>query len=115
MDFDPRDYDSRDEDRFALTRDRRDVGPHLNRGPGDSRESPSRERDRDRDDARSRDIDGDERMRDTNRRDAFTRHLDLPRRHGRASMWTGAECQPEKRCDATIPVARVFGVEVPPI
>ena len=37
MDFDPRDSDSRDEDRSSLTRDRNDDGPSLGRGGGNSR------------------------------------------------------------------------------
>ena len=78
MDFDPRDYDSRDEDRAptrdrggrgasdrdderddewsrpaGFSRDRDDDGRDLGRGPGDSRGSHSAERGRDaRDDAR---------------------------------------------------------------
>ena len=38
MDFDPRDSDSRDEHRFALTRDHNDNGPTLGRSGGNSRE-----------------------------------------------------------------------------
>jgi hypothetical protein len=77
MDFDPRDYDSRDDDRAptrdrggrgsdrhderddegnrpsGFSRDRDDKARDLGRGPGGSRESHSDERDRDpRDDAR---------------------------------------------------------------
>ena len=106
MDFDPRDYDSRDDDRFApvrdgggrggsdrdderddewsrpaaLPRDRDDEGRDLGRGPGDSREGHSDDRGRDaRDDARWPERDRDERTRDTDPREAFTRHLNLPR------------------------------------
>jgi hypothetical protein len=39
MDFDPRDSDSRDQDRVSLTRDRQDNGPTLGRGGGNARES----------------------------------------------------------------------------
>jgi DNA-binding MarR family transcriptional regulator len=105
MDFDPRDYDSRDEDRAptrdrggrggsdrddqrddewsrpsGFSRDRDDDGRDLGRGPGDSRESHSAERGRDaRDDARWPERERDERTRDSDPRDAFTRHLNLPR------------------------------------
>jgi DNA-binding MarR family transcriptional regulator len=105
MDFDPRDYDSRDDDRFAplqdrgghggsdrdderddelsrpaaLPRDRDEEGRDLGRGPGDSRESYSDERGRDaRDDARWPERDRDERTRDIDPREVFTRHLNLP-------------------------------------
>jgi DNA-binding MarR family transcriptional regulator len=106
MDFDPRDYDSRNEDRFAPTRDRSggggadrdderdnersqpgtvsrdrdDEARGLGRGPGDSRESHSAERGRDaRDDVRRPDRERDERTRDADPREVFTRHLNLPR------------------------------------
>src|SRR3989442_14970676 len=105
MDFDPRDYDSRDEDRAptrdrggrggsgrdderddegsrpaAFPRDRDDEGRDLGRGPGDSRESHSAKRDSDaRDDARWPERERDERTRDTDPREVFTRHLNLPR------------------------------------
>jgi DNA-binding MarR family transcriptional regulator len=96
MDFDPRDYDSRDEDRYAFdqhgrardssnddfdrdddlrlrdaaSRDRGDNARDLGRGPGDSRQS---EHDRDpREEARSLERDHDP-------RDTFTRDLNLPR------------------------------------
>ena len=90
MDFDPREFDSRDEDRAptrdrggrggsdrdderddewgrpaTLSRDRGDEGRDLGRGPGDTRESHSAERGRDaRDDARWPERDRDERTRD---------------------------------------------------
>lgn len=106
MDFDPRDSDSRDEERFTPDRGRggnsdrdqhdlddnprqsdiasrdRDDGHtrELGRGPGDSRESQSAERGGDpRNDARWPERDREERMRDTNPREVFTRHLNLPR------------------------------------
>lgn len=105
MDFDPRDYDSRDEDRAptrdrggrggsdrdderddewnrpaTLSRDRDDEARDLGRGPGESRESPSAGRGRDaRDDARWPERERDERTRDTHPREVFTRHLNLPR------------------------------------
>ena len=105
MDFDPRDYDSRDEDRAptrdrggrggsgrdderddewsrpaTFSRDRDDDGRDLGRGPGDSRESHSTEPGRDaRDDARWAERERDERTRDTDPREAFRRHLNLPR------------------------------------
>jgi hypothetical protein len=65
MDFDPRDYDSREEDRFndregsARAHDARDLG----RGPGDSREEER----------------WPERDRGGDPREAFTRDLNLPR------------------------------------
>jgi hypothetical protein len=77
MDFDPRDSDSRDEDQFALTRDRNDNGPTLGRGGGNSRESF--DEDGVRDNARARERDRDELPRDRDARDAFTRQLNLPR------------------------------------
>jgi hypothetical protein len=61
MDFDPRDYDSRDEDRFDVARDRG--------GRGGS----------DRDDPRTTEREREERTRDIDARQVFTRHLDLPR------------------------------------
>src|SRR5262245_61866526 len=96
MDFDPRDYDSRDEDRFDTGskgtaqddldrdhdlrlpedrhRDRDDDARDLGRGPGDSRESTHQDP-RSRDDAR---WPGRERTYDP--REPFTRGLNLP--HG---------------------------------
>lgn len=105
MDFDPRDFDSRDDERLSPDRGRggnsdrdqhdlddnskqpdiasreRDDGDtrELGRGPADSRESQSNERSDPRDDARWPDRDREERMRDTNPREVFTRHLNLPR------------------------------------
>ena len=101
MDFDPRDYDLRDDDRVAFghqrggrgashddldrddlklpgTRglDRGDEARELGRGPGDSRQSNGDGHDP-RDDARWPE-------RDRDPRDAFTRDLNLPRRHERA-------------------------------
>jgi uncharacterized membrane protein YgcG len=95
MDFDPRDYDSRDEDRFDTGskaaahddldrdhdlrspddrhRDRADDARDLGRGPGDSRQS-THEDSRSREDAR-----WSERVRTYNSREAFTRDLNLPR------------------------------------
>jgi hypothetical protein len=104
MDFDPRDFDSRDDDRLALDRHRggsaredldrdddlrlpdirsRDRGDddarELGRGPGDdSRQSKTGEHSRDpRDDARGPERDG--RERDGDPRDVFTRDINLPR------------------------------------
>jgi DNA-binding PadR family transcriptional regulator len=77
MDFDPRDSDSRDEDRFALTRDRNDNGPTLGRGGGNSRESL--DDDGGRENGRAPERYRDERARDNDSRDAFTRQLNLPR------------------------------------
>lgn len=106
MDFDPRDYDSRDDERFRVERhrsgtggagdydreddprqpevqprDREDDARTLGRGPGsDSRGAQSDEHVRDRhDDARWLERDRDARGRDIEPRDVFTRHLDLPR------------------------------------
>src|SRR5438128_185731 len=95
MDFDPRDYDSRDEDRFDggvkgtahddldrdhdprlpddHHRDRDDDARELGRGPGDSRESNHGGQDA-REDGR-----WPERERSHDPRDAFTRGLNLPR------------------------------------
>lgn len=105
MDFDPRDYDSRDEERHGNTpsrgscggwddRDRDDdwsqpeIRPRdrdaddartLGRGPGSDRQaSDEHVRDR-RDDARWPDGDRDERERAVDARDAFARHVHLPR------------------------------------
>src|SRR5688572_25050521 len=100
MDFDPRDYNSRDDDCLAFdrhrggrghssderdrdddlslpdtpSRDRDDAARELGRGPGDdSRPSNSDARTQDpRDDARWSE-------RDRDPRDAFTRDLNLPR------------------------------------
>jgi hypothetical protein len=72
MDFDPRECDSRDEERFDPTRDRG--------GRGGSGELHSEESGRDaRDDTRMAERGRDERMRDNDLRDVFTRHLNLPR------------------------------------
>src|SRR2546427_8702444 len=101
MDSDPRDYDSRDDDRIAFgtqrgdrgtsrddldrdddlklpesrSRDRDDGARDLGRGPGDSRQSSGDGHDP-RNDARWPE-------RDRDPRDAFTRNLNLPRRHER--------------------------------
>src|SRR4051812_36661685 len=77
MDFDPRDSDSRDEDRFALTRERNDNGPTLGRGGGNSRESL--DDDGGRENGRAPERERDERPRANDARDAFTRTLNLPR------------------------------------
>jgi hypothetical protein len=106
FDFDPRDSDSRDDERYAGTqsrgsrdasddRDRDDdwsqlhIRSHdwnddvrtLGRGPGsNSRASHSDEHRRDRhQDARWPERDRDHRDRDVDARDVFTRHLRLPR------------------------------------
>ena len=108
MDFDPRDCDSRDEERFGPDRDRgsrRDSDYHdrdeddlrllgirvrdrgdddtreLGRGPGDdSRQANADEHSPDpREDARWPDRDRETRERDIDPRDVFTRDVDLPR------------------------------------
>src|SRR5262245_35976795 len=110
MDFDPRDYDSRDNDRFAIdhrprengsryddrdddshplnVRSRRDDGDVRDiggRGPsGDSRPANGDKDHSDpRDDARWPERDRDPRDRSVDPRDVFTRELDLPRGHER--------------------------------
>jgi hypothetical protein len=77
MDFDPRDSDSRDEHRVTLTRDRNDNGPTPGRGGSNSRESL--EDDGGRENGRAPERDRDERPRDHDARDVFTRQLNLPR------------------------------------
>jgi hypothetical protein len=77
MDFDPRDSDSRDEHPVALTRDRKDNGPTLGRGGGNSRESVDDDGGREK--GRAPERERDERPRDDDARDAFTRQLNLPR------------------------------------
>jgi DNA-binding MarR family transcriptional regulator len=105
FDFDPRDQDSRDDERYGFDqsrgsrdrddfydrdddwrqpdlrhRDQDDDARTLGRGPGDSRASHSDEHARDRrDDARWPERDRDERERAVDPRDAFARHLHLPR------------------------------------
>src|SRR5882762_5111226 len=104
MDFDPRDCDSRDEERFnpgggkrdshddldrdddvrlpeTRSRDRDDDDARkLGRGPGDSRQSNADEQGRDpRDDARWPERDRDPRERTSDPRELFTRDLKLPR------------------------------------
>ena len=103
MDFDPRDYDSRDDERNVnrfrggsrdssgdrdrdddwrqpdvQTRDRDDPDARtLGRGPGNERQAPdahARHRD-----ARWAERDREHRERDRSERDTFTRHLHLPR------------------------------------
>ena len=105
FDFDPRDYDSRDEERHAntpsrgnrggsddrerhddwsqpetRTRDRdNDDARSLGRGPGNDRQgSDGHPRDRDHD-ARWAERDRDDRERDREVADPFTRHVHLPR------------------------------------
>jgi len=115
MDFDPRNYDSRDEDRAptrdrggrggsdrdderdddwsrpaGLSRDRDHEARDLGRGPVDSRESHSAERGRDaRDDARWPERDRDERMRDADPREVFTRHHTRMHRGGHRTRYRG--------------------------
>jgi hypothetical protein len=106
MDFDPRDSDSRDDERYESnqsrgrrggsddrdrdddcsqphirSRDRDDDACTLGRGPGsDSRTSHSDEYTQDRHhDARWPERDRDHRYREVDPRDVFTRHLRLPR------------------------------------
>ena len=107
MDFDPREYDSRDDERFDLdrhrgrnndsphdfdrddhlklpdcrSRGREDDARELGRGPGDnSRQSNSDEHRRDlRDETRWPERNRAHRERDVGPRDAFDRHLNLPR------------------------------------
>ncbi len=106
FDTDPRDYDSRDDERFGLERERASRGtsddhdrdhdwrlpeiPHrdqdddareLGRGPGnDSRNSHADENTRSRhDDARWPEREHDSRERDVDPRDVFTRDVNLPR------------------------------------
>jgi hypothetical protein len=91
MDFDPRDSDARDDERFTpdreldpvntehRTRDGNDA-PSLGRGPGDSRPSSNAEHSRDRSDrtlSPSRDREPPGRTFDA--RQTFTRDLHLPR------------------------------------
>lgn len=80
MNFDPRDCDSRDDHRRSTGRDRDEHDARtVGRGPGDERHA-SENRDRGRQpDSRwdGRDRDGRERDRDP--RDAFSRHVHLPR------------------------------------
>ena len=105
MDFDPRDYDSRNEDRFnggdtrggrdtpdgidcdgdsrqpAASRERNGHARTLGRGPGSSgqgSEADGDARDR-RDDVWCRERERDTRERNNDARDVFTRHVDLPR------------------------------------
>jgi hypothetical protein len=104
MDFDPRDYDSRDEERFGARESKssthddldRDDGPaplearsrdrddndarELGRGPGDSRESNTSEHGRDpREDGRWPERDREPPDRTFDPREPFTRDLNLPR------------------------------------
>jgi hypothetical protein len=102
MDFDPRDYDSRDEERInsragkgssqhdydrdanpslpqVRSRDRDDGAREPGRGSGDSRQSNADEYGRDpRDDARGPERDRDSRDRDFDPREPFARDLNLP-------------------------------------
>ena len=108
FDFDPRDSDSRDDDRFGPTRDRGgrddsyndrddDLTLHvarsrdrdgdareLGRGSSDSKQSKAdKHGDDPRDDMRWPERDRDPRDRESDPRDVFTRHLELPRTHER--------------------------------
>jgi hypothetical protein len=78
MDFDPRDLDSRDEDRFAPAPDRGDNGPGLGRGGGASRESQE-DGSSTREHVQAREHERDERPLDNDVRDVFARDLNLPR------------------------------------
>jgi DNA-binding MarR family transcriptional regulator len=77
MDFDPRDYDSRDDDRFTFDR-------HPG-GRGIAHDDLDRDHDLRLPDSHSRDRGDDARWpeRDRDARDAFTRDLNLPRGHQR--------------------------------
>jgi hypothetical protein len=84
MDFDPRDSDSRDDERlsprdFYETRQREDAARSMGCGPGNSRDSDNDDRYDSRDDARWPDRERDGRERSLNAREPFTRDLDLPR------------------------------------
>jgi hypothetical protein len=103
MDFDPRDIDSRDDERYGYDRERggRDGSDHdrdgddwrqldprdrdddsreLGRGPGDDSRRSDSERGRDsREDDRWAERDRDPREREFDPRDVFTRHVHLPR------------------------------------
>jgi hypothetical protein len=104
FDFDPRDYDSRDDEgqgstpnrgnrgasddrdrdgdcrQPEMSRDRNHDARTLGRGPGSRESSHSNNDARDRrEDARWPDRGRDRRERDVDPRDVFTRHVDLPR------------------------------------
>ena len=84
MDFDPRDDDSRDDERlsprdFYETRHSDDDGRSMGRGAGNSRDSDNDDRHDPRGDARWPDRERDGRERSLDAREAFTRDLDLPR------------------------------------
>src|SRR5688572_8390591 len=102
LDFDPRDYDSRDDERHGKgtsrdgsddrdryddwsqpevrSRDRDDNDDRtLGRGPGSDRQTSSEQGSDRRGDARWPERDRDHRERDVDPRDAFTRRLHLPR------------------------------------
>jgi hypothetical protein len=102
LDFDPRDYDSRDDERHGKgtsrdgsddrdryddwsqpevrSRDRDDNDDRtLGRGPGSDRQTSSEQGSDRRADARWPERDRDHRERDVDPRDAFTRRLHLPR------------------------------------
>jgi hypothetical protein len=97
MDFDPRDFDARDDERHRETgadghdnhdddlrlpdeggRDRDDDARSLGRGPGDSRQSNNDTPDP-RDDTRWPERDRDAPGRNVDPREPFTRHVHLPR------------------------------------
>jgi hypothetical protein len=84
MDFDPRDDDSRDDDRlsprdFYDTRQRDDEARSIGRGPGNSRNSDNDDRYDPRDEAQWPDRERDSCERSPDAREPFTRNLDLPR------------------------------------
>jgi len=84
MDFDPREDDSRDDDRlsprdFYETRHRDDDARSMGRGPGNSRDSDNDDRYDPRDEVRWPDRERDNRERSLDARAPFTCHLDLPR------------------------------------
>ena len=85
MDFDPRDDDSRDDDRLSArdvyeARHRDDAARSLGRGPGNARDSDSDDRGHDpRDDGRWPDREREARDRAFDARATFARDLNLPR------------------------------------
>jgi hypothetical protein len=102
FDFDPRDYDSCDHERYGNTsdrgsagsddrdrddnsrqpeiqsRERQDSARTLGRGPGSDRQNADKQTRNPQDDARSPERERDGRERAFDPRDVFTRHLHLP-------------------------------------
>jgi len=79
MNFDPRDYDSRDDEHWVPSRGHDENAQTLGRGPSGDRQSSDGYAASRHDDPRRPERDRDDRERNIDARDTFTRNLHLPR------------------------------------